>query len=183
MRAVGIIEVSVVLYSSTVAIAGVTLLLAAIASYIFFRRRGKLKRYDRFYFFVSVLAYIILFVVLYNANAAYRYGNQANNQSGTVWESESGNITISVSDEGATSGRLTYKGEEYSIYLATDHYSDSPQYVGLIDDNGVIREMAGFHFRMPNDCTEILKPMDVNDEFTKFLLDGEKRLVLNRVDS
>ncbi len=169
------------LYSSTVIVIGSAVFVLLIAAYFMLRRRGKLKRFDTFWFVIAVVAYIGLFLVLYNANAAFRHDNQPAYQSGTVWKSDDGGITIVVGDSSDNHGTLTRDGVEYNISLWSYFYNNAPQIVSLSDDDDVLIDSANFYYRMPNDHTAIYTPMD-DSELSRLFMGGEERIILRRVD-
>ena len=140
----------------------------------------KIKK--RFRRFAAVLIAVILLCALFEQlEYSFKANNFPINQSDTVWRSDDGLLTVSVSDEAAIKksdriqryhyeATILWNGEQYSVSFGFDSTGyfplirdgRSPHHVDLCleDSAGVTIETVSCKYHMPNKHTLKLSPID-----------------------
>ena len=168
-----------------------------IILYLIIRALGGLKKLHPFYFVLVLTVMTIVFSFARQGFLDYTYKHFPYMQPDTEWVSDSGTITISVSDEKDSSDQYG-DSYNYEIYLMVADdcytasiasiYSGSALPLGLLVDDNLNTEdnwpfedrYFSFNFRMSNEHTLILTPK--YKENAAILLAGQDRIVLTRVD-
>lgn len=152
----------------------------AVEPYPLHGRRNMKRKYFKRFALVLVAA-ILVCAIFEQIECSFKAKNFPINQPGTVWSSDDGAFTISVSDEVAISksnrvqryayeAYMMWNGEQYSAsfgfdsagYIPLIKDGRSPHHVDLCleDSEGVIIEVVSCKYYMPNKHTLKLTPVE-----------------------
>lgn len=150
-------------------------------------------------FAVFLVAAILVCAIFEQLECSFKARNFPIDQPGTVWSSDDGTLTISVSDEVTISkskrirryayeAYVMWNGEQYSAYFGFDSAGyiplikdgRSPHHVDLWleDSEGLVIEIVPCKYYMPNKHTLNLNPIEPLSTAPL-----SETLVLSRIDS